>query len=65
MREWYFFPIVMPLNAEGQGPARDGEIVSTITWEVWNQDLESLSSHEFLADAVDEAIRLNEEKGWN
>ena len=61
VRKWSHYPIVMPLTAEGNGPASEekGE-VRKITWEVWSQDLsESHGPFEFLPDAINEAMRLS------
>ena len=40
VRKWSHYPIVVPLTAEGNGPASEenGE-VRKIVWEVWSQDL--------------------------
>lgn len=59
IRKWYYFPIVMPISKDGRGPASEesGDIWK-IKWEVWNQDLESLSSHDFLPEAINRAMRL-------
>lgn len=58
---WYYV-IVMPLTDEGYGPASEelGE-VRKITWEIWTQDLSSVGSFDYLADAIDECERLNVE----
>lgn len=63
-RERFFFPIVMPLNADGQGPASEerGEI-RKLTWEVWDQFGGSHGSFDYLPDAIDRADELNRKYG--
>lgn len=61
VREWMFFPIMMPLNADGDGPATIGEDATQITFEVWDQALETHASFDNLPDAINEAMRLNRE----
>jgi len=61
VRKWSHYPIVMPLNADGEGPASEatGE-VRKITWEVWSQDLtETHGPFDNLPDAINEAMRLS------
>lgn len=60
VRERWFIVLLMPLDAKGQGPAHLKDTVE-ITWEVWNQELETVSSHQFLADAIQHCEKLNEE----
>lgn len=60
VRNRFYYPIVMPLNAEGQGPASDAECTK-ITFEVWDQELTSHHSFDNLPDAVDKAESMNEE----
>ena len=59
VRKWFHYPIEMPVNADGEGPAKVGESAVRMTYEVWDRLLMSHSSHEFLPDAINEAIRLN------
>lgn len=59
-REQMYFVIVIPVNKEGQGPCDLKDAVK-LTWEVWDQVLTSYSSHDFLADAIDDMNRRNEE----
>jgi hypothetical protein len=61
-REQMYYVIVMPLNADGQGPAsiEKGE-ARKLTWEVWDQAFMSYSSHDFLPDAIDDCNARNEE----
>ena len=60
-REWLYFPIVMPLTADGNGPARVGKDAAKLTWEVWDIFCETYGSFDYLLDAIDLAIRLNQE----
>ena len=60
-REWLYFPIVMPLTADGKGPANVGEDAAKLTWEVWDLLCETYGSFDCLPDAIDLAIRLNQE----
>lgn len=58
-REWFYYPIEMPLSADGQGPATVGVDAAKITYEVWDVLLNTYSSHGNLPDAINEAMRLN------
>lgn len=57
-----YYPIVMPLNSDGIGPASEklGEI-RKLTWEVWDQFCDTFGSFDCLTDAIMEAERLNRE----
>lgn len=57
-REKFYYPIVMPVDADGQGPA-DIKDAAKLTWEVWDQELTRHGSFDFLADAIDLANELN------
>ena len=59
VRKWFYFPIEMPLTADGQGPATVGVDAATISYEVWDVLLNTHSSHNNLPDAINEAMRLN------
>ena len=59
VRTWFFYPIYMPLNKNGEGPETRPERVRKETWEVWDIWVSSYSSHEYLPAAINEAIRLN------
>ena len=58
-RRWFHYPIIMPLTKDGMGPATVGEDAASITFEVWDEELTSHGSYEYLADAINEAMRLN------
>lgn len=60
VRDRWYFVITMPLNIDGHGPASGSEI-DKLTWEVWDQELSSYYSAEFLPDAIQECERLNKE----
>lgn len=62
VRRWFYYPIEMPVTAEGMGPATVGDDADRITYEVWDVLLNSHSSHDNLPDAINEAMRLNMEK---
>lgn len=57
---WFYYPIVMPLSADGNGPAsvEKGE-ARKLTWEVWDQEFTTHGSFEILSDAIDKAMELN------
>lgn len=57
-REWNYYPIQMPLNNQGQGPATIGDDASSITYEVWDRLLITCASFDNLPDAINESIRL-------
>lgn len=59
VRQWFFFPIEMPINARGEGPATVGVDAVHISYEVWDQLLNTHSQHDNLSDAINEAMRLN------
>jgi len=59
VRTWPFFPIIMPLK-DGQGPATDQEC-DEITYEVWDHFGGSHGSHEYLPDAINQAMELTKE----
>jgi hypothetical protein len=59
IRRSFFYPIEMPLSEDGQGPAKVGVDATQITYEVWDQLLNSHGSHENLPDAINQAIALN------
>ena len=61
VRRWFHYPIEMPVNYEGQGPATVGKDAVSITYEVWDVLLNSHSSFTNLPDAINEAIRLNDQ----
>lgn len=55
-----YYPIVMPVNSQGQGPCPYDEI-KILTWEVWDQLCMSYGSHEYLQDAIQQCEDLNDE----
>lgn len=57
--EKQFYPIVFPLNINGQGPAPLNE-VARLTWEVWDHNQISYGSFDFLPDAIDFSNKLND-----
>lgn len=59
-----FFPIVMPLDKEGRGPASEGDgSIYELTWEVWDQNCQSYGSFRYLNEAVLKAEELNDKFG--
>lgn len=59
VRKWSHYPIEMPLTANGQGPAALGVDASVITYEVWDHEFTSHSSHDNLPDAINSAYMLS------
>lgn len=59
VRRWDYYPIEMPLTADGKGPATVGVDAARIAYEVWDRDLLSHASYDNLPDAINEAMRLN------
>ena len=57
-REWFYFPIIMPLDKNGRGPAAIEE-TAEITWQVWDQYCDCHGSHGALMDAINQAIALS------
>lgn len=62
VRARWYFPIIMPLDASGQGPAsvENGE-ARKITWEVWDQVCDTFGSFDCMSDAIQKAEDLNRE----
>lgn len=54
----YHFVIVMPLNSAGHGPASI-EDATSLTYEVWTQDLLSMGSYSYLPAAIFACEELN------
>ena len=61
-RLWYYFPIEMPVTADGNGPAEVGKDAARMTYEVWDMTLTSHGSFDFLPDAINHAMKLNAER---
>jgi hypothetical protein len=62
VRDRLYFPIIMPLDKRGMGPASESKgQIRKITWEVWDQFCETFGSFDCLPDAIQEAERLNRE----
>jgi len=59
VRKWFYYPIEMPLSADGNGPAKVGTDAVNITYEVWDVLLNTHASFDNLPDAINEAMRLN------
>lgn len=57
-RHWDFYPIVMPLTKDGNGPASAGEI-DRLTWEVWDRYLQPHASYDNLPDAINDCLSRN------
>lgn len=58
VRRWDFYPIVMPLTKDGNGPASVGEI-DRLTWEVWDRCHQSHASYDNLSDAINDCMSRN------
>lgn len=58
-RQWWHYPIEMPITAEGQGPAKVGVDAAAMTYEVWDKLLNSHASFDNLPDAINDAMRRN------
>ena len=59
VRTWFYFPIYMPLDKNGNGPETRPERVRKETWEVWDACLETYDSFDNLYDAINLAMKLN------
>ncbi|HEX7856258.1 MAG TPA: hypothetical protein VF503_21490 [Sphingobium sp.] len=59
VRYWPYYPIEMPITAEGFGPASIGKDAAKLTYEVWDQTCLSHGSFNLLPDAINEAMRLS------
>lgn len=55
VRQWEFYPIVMPLTKSGEGPASVGEI-ETLTWDVWDRYHQSHAAFDNLPDAINDCL---------
>lgn len=60
-RTWPFYPIQMPVTKDGKGPATIGEDAAELTYEVWDIFYNSYGSHEYLPDAINQAMQLTKE----
>lgn len=58
-RTWWFFPLEMPVTKEGKGPATVGEDATSILYEVWDQNLNTYDTFQYLPDAINKAMELN------
>ena len=59
IRRAFYYPIEMPVTADGHGPATVGVDAVKITYEVWDRLLNSHGSYDNLPDAINQAIALN------
>lgn len=59
IRTAFYFPIEMPVTAEGNGPASIGKDAVKMTYEVWDQELTTHGSHDYLPDAINQANTMN------
>lgn len=59
VRQWWHFPIEMPLTDDGNGPALVGSDAVKISYEVWDRENVSYGSYDYLSDAINESMRLN------
>ncbi len=59
VRQWPFYPIQMPFNADGKGPATIGVDAADIAYEVWDREFNTHASFNNLPDAINEAMRLS------
>lgn len=55
----FYYPIEMPLTADGQGPATVGKDAASMTYEVWDQFCDSHGRFDRLSDAIRRARQLN------
>lgn len=61
-RSMRYYPIEMPVNAEGRGPASVGQDAVRIVYEVWEADtFNSIGSFQYLSDAIAAAIHAGGE----
>jgi hypothetical protein len=60
-RDWFYFPIEMPVTSAGWGPATVGLDADKITYCVWDKLFNEHGSFDNLYDAINEAMRLNHE----
>ena len=62
-RRWQYYPIEMPLTKDGQGPATLGDDAVSVSYEVWEAGtLRTVSSHDYLPDAIEAALRALAQK---
>lgn len=60
-RTWPFYAIEMPSAKDGNGPATIGVDADKITYEVWDRFCNSYGNHEYLPDAINQALNLTKE----
>lgn len=61
-RKWWYYPIEMPVNEQGHGPINI-KSATQLRFEVWDRVFITQTTHEFLPDAIQEAIQRNIAKG--
>lgn len=61
-RDWWYYPIEMPIDIHGCGPATVGQDAVRISYEVWDAELRTHGSFDNLPDAINEAMRMNMER---
>jgi len=59
VRQWWYFPIVIPLDRDGHGPATIGIDAMSVVYQVWDCEFTEHGSFDNMPDAINEAIRLN------
>ena len=60
--DWPVYPIIMPVDALGRGPADLGGGAIEVRFEVWERGtLSSLGSYLYLCEAIDHCLRVMEE----
>lgn len=57
-RQWPYFVIAMPINAEGQGPVSHTDAVM-IEYEVWDWNYDTHGVYQNLFDAINQAMKLS------
>ena len=60
VRTWFYFPIYMPLDKDGNGPETRPDRVRKETWEVWDACCETYGSFDNLYDSMNLAMNLQQ-----
>ena len=59
VRNWWHYPIQMPVNESGEGPATVGKDAVLVKYEVWDRLYNTHAIFDNLPDAINKAMELN------
>lgn len=56
--DWFYYPMILPVTEDGDGPAIIGDDAAKLVYEVWDQELTSHGSFDTLYQAINKAMEL-------